>query len=50
MKAKNVLAAAAFGFFLVAFARNGTLNKATKQVAGLSEVLVGGSSKLSRRI
>lgn len=50
MKAKNVLAAAAGGFFLVAFLRNGTAAKAVKQAGNLAQTFTSGSAKLSRRI
>jgi hypothetical protein len=50
VKPKTVFAVAAGGFFLVAFARNGTLVKGTKQLSGFANTLVGGYSKTSRRI
>lgn len=50
MKPKTLFAVAAGGFFLVAFARNGTLAKGTKQLARFGETVVGGYSKTSRRI
>lgn len=50
MKPKTFLAVAAGGFFLVAFARNGTLQKFTRQVGKTADVVVGGYSKTSRRI
>lgn len=50
MKLKTLAVFAAGGFFLVAFARDGTLVKGTKQVAGLANTVVGGYSKTARRI
>lgn len=50
MKPKTFLAVAAGGFFLVAFARDGTLQKGTKQLTGLAQTVVGGYSKTARRL
>ena len=50
MKPKTLFAVAAGGFFLVAFARDGTLKKGVKQIGGLANTLAGGYSKTARRI
>jgi hypothetical protein len=50
VKPKTLLAVAAGGFFLVAFARDGTLGKGVKQLGGFANTVVGGYSKTARRI
>lgn len=50
MKPKTLAAAFAIGFFGVAFARNGTLTKLSRQGGTFVTTGVGGFSKLSRRI
>lgn len=50
MKPKNVAAAFAFGFFAVAFLRNGTAVKGVKQLGGLANTFTGGTAKISKRI
>ncbi len=50
MKPKNLAAAFAFGFFAVAFLRNGTATKAVKQAGNLAGTFTTGTAKISRRI
>lgn len=50
MKPKTLFAVAAGGFFLVAFARDGTLVKGVKQLGGLANTVTSGYAKTSRRI
>jgi len=50
VKVKNLAAAVAGGFFVVAFARNGTLTKLVKQLGGVATTGTGGFAKVSRRI
>ena len=50
MKPKTLFAVAAGGFFLVAFARDGTLGKGVKQIGNLASTLTGGYAKTTRKI
>lgn len=50
MKAKNLAVALTIGFFGVAFARNGTLNKLANSATSFARTGVGGFSKVSRKI
>jgi hypothetical protein len=50
VKPKTLFMVAAGGFFLVAFARDGTLVKGVKQIGGLANTVTGGYAKTARRI
>jgi hypothetical protein len=50
VKPKTLLTAFAVGFFGVAFLRNGTAGKASKQFGALLNTGVNGTAKITRRI